>query len=305
MKAKKLLSLALASAMTLSMAVTAVSADSDIKVLLNGKELSFDVPPMVVDNRTLVPFRAIFEALGYDVVWDQAEPQLIKGTKGGSIELKMEIGQTTATITNSAEGTEEPVKTVTLDVPPMVVDNRTLVPLRAVGEMSGYKVDWLGETNTATIDSPADIITGPGPVVSDDGNLPAEGHGPAVPDESPDPTTQTEPGPAIPDTNNDESGLKYDIEYDSSKEATSSTVKDFQITEIDKNADGDYEIKYTVRTYRDDSGDVAVSFNCLDANGKKIGNFSDVFFSWAYSWTTQEATAVLPANTAKIELILE
>ena len=296
MKAKKLLSLALASVMTLAAAVTAVSADSDIKVLLNGKELSFDVPPMAVEGRTLVPFRAIFEALGYDVVWDQAEPQLIKGTKGGSIELKMEIGQTTATITNSAEGADEPVKIVTLDVPPMVVDNRTLVPLRAVGEMSGYKVDWLGETNTATIDSPADIITGPGPVVSDDGNLPAEGHGPAVPDESPNPTTQTEPGPAV---------SQFPITYDDTNEQQSHSVRYFELLSVEKNAEGKYDITFTLKTFFEGRGSVAASFDCLDENGKVVDSFSGSYIGSDYAWTPHEDKATISGNTVKIVFHLD
>ena len=296
MKAKKLLSLALASVMTLAAAVTAVSADGDIKVLLNGKELSFDVPPMAVEGRTLVPFRAIFEALGYDVIWDEAEPQLIRGTKGDSIELKMEIGQTTATITNSAEGADEPVKTVTLDVPPMVVDNRTLVPLRAVGEMSGYKVDWLGETNTATIDSPADIITGPGPVVSDDGNLPAEGHGPAMPTQPPNPTTQTEPGPVV---------SEFPITYDDTNERESHNVRGFELLSVEKNAEGKYDITFTLRTFFEGRGTVAASFDCLDANGSVVDTFSGSYIGSDYAWTPHEDKAAISGNTVKIVFHLD
>lgn len=100
MKAKKLLSLVLASAVTLTAAVTAVNADDDIKVLLDDKEITFDVPPQIIEERTVVPFRAIFEALGYEVDWNE-ETQTVTGVKG-DITLTMVIGSTEAALKNSA-----------------------------------------------------------------------------------------------------------------------------------------------------------------------------------------------------------
>jgi len=69
---KKVLSVCLAVALMLSLFVVPVSADvPEITVLLNGEAIEFDVPPQIIDNRTMVPLRAISEALDAKVEWDE------------------------------------------------------------------------------------------------------------------------------------------------------------------------------------------------------------------------------------------
>jgi len=118
------------------------TATSGISVLLNGSELSFDVPPQTVDGRTLVPLRAIFEALGAEVNWNDST-QTITGTKGDTTVV-LPLGSTTPTVNG---------QTVTIDVPAMVQNGRTLVPLRFVAEALGVVVDWNPSTRTVTITS--------------------------------------------------------------------------------------------------------------------------------------------------------
>lgn len=48
-----------------------VAASDEVSVLLNGTKVEFDQPPIIQNGRTLVPMRAIFEALGYEVTWDE------------------------------------------------------------------------------------------------------------------------------------------------------------------------------------------------------------------------------------------
>ena len=52
-----------------------------IKVIIDIKNVKFDVPPTIVNGRTLVPLRAIFEALGATVEWDDAT-QTVTSEKG-------------------------------------------------------------------------------------------------------------------------------------------------------------------------------------------------------------------------------
>ncbi|MCL2201575.1 MAG: copper amine oxidase N-terminal domain-containing protein [Oscillospiraceae bacterium] len=113
-----------------------------IFVTIGGSPLSFDVPPKTVDGRTLVPLRAIFEALGAEVNWDDAT-QTITGTKEGTTVV-LPLGSTTPTVNG---------QTVTIDVPGMVQNGRTLVPLRFVAESFGVEVNWDGATRTVTINS--------------------------------------------------------------------------------------------------------------------------------------------------------
>ena len=139
---KKMLSLILAAIMCLSMFVfVAVNADEPaISVTLDGEKMEFEVDPIIVNDRTMVPFRAIFEALGMTVTWDGETRTAIGKTDDLTIELPIDD------VNAKVNG-----KIVKLDVPAMIVEDRTLVPLRFVSENSGAKVDWDAETRTAII----------------------------------------------------------------------------------------------------------------------------------------------------------
>lgn len=112
----------------------------DITVLYNGTPLSFDVPPLLEDGRTLVPLRVIFEAMGADVSWEDSTKTVY--AKRGDIEITMPVGKSSFT-KNGAE--------IPLDVPSKIENGRTLIPLRAVADAFGNSVDWEGETRTVIL----------------------------------------------------------------------------------------------------------------------------------------------------------
>ncbi len=140
MKYKRIVSLLFALAMIVGMFSMQVFAENEIKVLLDGQELVFDVPPQLIDNRTMVPMRKIFESMGASVEWDGAT-QTVTATKG-DIAVIMQIDNNVINVSG---------EDITLDVPPQLVDGRTLVPARAVAESLNAKVDWDGETATVII----------------------------------------------------------------------------------------------------------------------------------------------------------
>lgn len=111
-------------------------------VILDGQPLSFDVPPIIEDGRTLVPLRAIFEAMGAEVSWEQ-ESQTATAVKDDTVVV-LKIGSLEPTING---------KIHTLDVPAKIVNNRTLAPLRFVGEAFGGIIDWEAATQKITITS--------------------------------------------------------------------------------------------------------------------------------------------------------
>lgn len=121
-------------------------ASDSINVITENEAVEFDVPPQIIDGRTMVPVRKIFEALDADVEWF-ASSQLILATRNADI-VAMVIGDREITVTNALSGK---VKTIELDVPPQITDGRTMVPLRAVSEALGMDVRWDGETQTITI----------------------------------------------------------------------------------------------------------------------------------------------------------
>ncbi|MEA1960631.1 MAG: copper amine oxidase N-terminal domain-containing protein [Bacillota bacterium] len=131
-------------------AVPASASEPPITVTLDGATLSFDVPPTIENGRTLVPFRAIFEAMGATVSWD-GEQRIASGVKG-DISVALPIGSVDATINGEINA---------LDVPAKIVEGRTLVPLRFVSESFGASVEWAGETRTITINSDGTVVPAP------------------------------------------------------------------------------------------------------------------------------------------------
>jgi hypothetical protein len=111
-----------------------------IKVVIDGKAMSFDVPPQNVNGRILVPLRTIFEEMGAAIDYDGAT-RTVKATKGDTTVV-LTIGDASPTVNG---------KVVPLDQPGVIVDGRTLAPLRFVAEAFGGTVDWVAAENTAYI----------------------------------------------------------------------------------------------------------------------------------------------------------
>jgi len=117
-----------------------VMAEENIRVVLDGQELTFDADPQIIDNRTMVPMRAIFEALGAEVEWD-SDTQTITATQDDIIII-MQIENVVITV-----GVDD----ITLDVPPLLVDGRTFVPVRAVAGSLNADIEWDAGTRTVII----------------------------------------------------------------------------------------------------------------------------------------------------------
>lgn len=125
------------------------AADDEVKVYLDGTQLQFEQPPVIQDGRTLVPMRAIFEALGADVDW-QGETQYIVATsssKGQMIEMHI----------NNNIITHNGVD-ITLDVAPQLINGYTMIPLRVVSECMDANVEWDGNTRTVYVTNKNSII---------------------------------------------------------------------------------------------------------------------------------------------------
>ncbi len=143
---KRLLTTVFMIALLVVFFVPTAIAENDISVFINSQPLSLDVSPQVVNGRTLVPLRAIFEALGASVEWNAAD-QSITATKEGQV-LTLTVGSSTA-LNNGT--------TVQLDTPPQIIDGRTLVPLRFVSENMGAEVGWDASTHQVSVVSQAAV----------------------------------------------------------------------------------------------------------------------------------------------------
>ncbi len=144
-------SLVIAIAITMLLGFASVTANDDITVTLDGAEIDFDVKPKIIDGRTVVPFRKIFEKIGALVKWDE-ETQTVSARKS-SKTITMTIGSDNMQIDKGKTDEEgNPIiENVTLEVPSQILDGRTLVPARAISEAFGLNVDWDKNSKTVII----------------------------------------------------------------------------------------------------------------------------------------------------------
>lgn len=137
----------------------ATPAFAATKVMLDGKQLSFDVDPVIYNGTTLVPLRAIFEAMGATVKWDPTTQTAVavKGNTG----IVLKIGSMNPTINGLTQ---------TLQVPAKIINGSTMAPLRFVGEAFGGTVRWDSKTSTANIhmNTTAPDIISSGPLPNED-----------------------------------------------------------------------------------------------------------------------------------------
>ena len=99
------------------------------EIVVNDKKATIDAAPMIQNDRTFVPFRALAEAFGAEVAYDEATQAVTAKLNG--VEVVMTIGSATYTV-NGAEKTA--------DVAPFINGSRTMVPVRFAAEAFGIKV---------------------------------------------------------------------------------------------------------------------------------------------------------------------
>ncbi len=120
--------------------IVPVIASGEISVYLDNEKIQFDVAPLLVNGRTMVPMRAIFEKLGAIVYWDNTTRTAI--AQKGNTNVSIAIDDTTLYKNGDP---------IILDVPARLNGGRTLVPLRAVSEAFECDVQWNGDTQTVNI----------------------------------------------------------------------------------------------------------------------------------------------------------
>lgn len=141
---KKIISIILTVVLVISSMLCVSAADEEIKVYFEGSKINFDVQPQTINDRTMVPIRAIFEAMGATVTWDDTTQTAIS-TKD-STTVKMTLNSTTEYINDVA---------YEMDVTPVIIEGRTLAPARYVAEAFGYYVNWEAMTQSVLISKSA------------------------------------------------------------------------------------------------------------------------------------------------------
>lgn len=133
----------LLSILALSSNITS-AAPSTVKVMINDKPLVTDTQAIIRNNRTMVPFRAVFESLGAkNISWDEPTQSIVGSD--GNITIKLVIGSYDIDVNG---------KISTMDTPPMIINSRTMIPLSAVSNALGAKVTWDAKKYVASVIKP-------------------------------------------------------------------------------------------------------------------------------------------------------
>lgn len=103
----------------------------DIKIMIDGQQQLFDVQPVIQNGRTLAPMRGIFEAMGASLTWDE-ETKTVKAEKE----------DTKVSVTIGSYLGEKDGESIKLDAQPVIIEDRTMVPLRFISESLGAEVEW-------------------------------------------------------------------------------------------------------------------------------------------------------------------
>ena len=143
-RVKVLTAIILSMTIVLTTVPCSIIADSNnsIVVTLDGSPIQFEQPPIIENGRTLVPLRAIFEALGATVEWDNATRTVVAIKENTTIIMQIN--------NNTMQKNSQPIE---LEVAPVIFNGTTLVPTRAVAESFGVNVTWDGDTRTVILNT--------------------------------------------------------------------------------------------------------------------------------------------------------
>ena len=122
-------------------------ACTEIKVIvgqttayLEGQPIPIDAAPIISNGRTMVPVRFIGEAFGAKFSWDEKTRRVTYTIDGLKIELT--IGKTEVKVNE---------KSGSIDAAPVIVNGRTMVPIRFIGQYMDASFEWDGERQAVTI----------------------------------------------------------------------------------------------------------------------------------------------------------
>ena len=118
----------------------------DVNATVNGKSVSNDVAPKIVNDRTMLPIRFVAEALGAEVGWNEYS-QSVSINWPTKVYISIKIGSNYASVAEN----RRPEEQVKLDSPAFVENDRTYLPLRFIAEKLGADVQWDDATQTITI----------------------------------------------------------------------------------------------------------------------------------------------------------
>ena len=121
--------------MLIILSTASLAKEEPIKIFVNKGIIPSDQPPIIKNSRVLVPLRVIAEQLGAWVTYDSGERRV--SISLNEISITLVIGESEIWYSD-----KEKAGPVAIDVPAMIKNGRTMVPLRAVAELFDMNVEW-------------------------------------------------------------------------------------------------------------------------------------------------------------------
>lgn len=134
-------------------------AQNAVQVTLNNNPIAFTAAqPTIVEGRTLVPLRGVFENMGFSITWDA-------NTKIATLDNnEITITASTQKMTLTKNGVTSDIKS---DVNPQLIQNSFMVPLRVISDTTGAQTSWNANTKTASISYSGSEENNSAPVAED------------------------------------------------------------------------------------------------------------------------------------------
>lgn len=114
-----------------------------ISLQIKGETIPCTVPPLIFNDSSVVPARAVFEKLGATVTWDAKKSQ-----------VKIILDDINVLMTINSQNVVLNGKTIKMPIPPKIVNSTTMIPVRFVAEAIGMKVEWKNSERIIKIDRP-------------------------------------------------------------------------------------------------------------------------------------------------------
>ena len=122
-----------------------------MNIELDGKVLDIPEKAYIENDRTMMPVRVISEELGYNVTWDEPNQKvLVEKTYEDGMVYVFELTIGSNVIVEDSSSLFKPMEKE-IEVPPVIKNERTFIPVRALTELLGLKVDWNENTRTVKL----------------------------------------------------------------------------------------------------------------------------------------------------------
>ena len=129
--------------LALALAITsAAGAESNVSIKINGTDFDVQTEPVILNDIVMLPMREIFESFGAKVYWE-AQTKTVTAVADGSI-IMMQIGN---------EKLLKPGEEYDMETAPVVINDRTMIPLSAVSSSFDTEVNWDKDTNIVYINN--------------------------------------------------------------------------------------------------------------------------------------------------------